>query len=590
MKTKNHHAIYVTLMIFLMIPAIAGAGDEPDSSYLFSYFKGNGEDGLHLAYSRDGLTWEALNYDQPFVAPEIGNEQLMRDPCIIQGRDGFFHMVWTVSWNDRIIGHAFSKDLLTWSHQRVIPVMMHEPEARNCWAPELFYDDKTKEYIIFWSTTITGRFPETAMSSESKYNHRIYCTTTRDFTSFTPTRLFLDPGFNCIDGTINKTESRYVMFFKDERLDPPQKNIRMTFSDSPRGPWVPASAPITGDYWAEGPTALKTDSDWIVYFDNYRKGTFGAVRSSDLKTWEDISDRVRFPDGARHGTVFTVSTAVLESLEGHTRTVGLDMMLKSLPVVIEERVYKKVGDTDLRLYIFSPEQRSAGEPLSAIVFFFGGGWTGGTPEQFFPHSRYLASRGMVAISAEYRVKSRHGTSPAECLKDGKSAIRWVKEHAGELGIDPHRIAAGGGSAGGQMAAGTALIDGFEDEGEDTRISSRPDALVLFNPALDTTVERWSERFGVNSRALSPNHHVRKDAPPTIVFHGTSDTTVPFGHAETFARLMKEAGNDCRLVPFEGMSHGFFNYGRSGNIPFIETVRAMDSFLVSQGYLHGEPGI
>ena len=463
MKTTS-----IRLMAFLiaLISASAtGAADENDSRLLFSYFKGNGEDGLHLAASDDGLTWEALNYDMPFLAPAIGNEKLMRDPCIITGPDGMFHMVWTVSWNDRVIGYARSKDLIEWSEQIEIPVMMHEPGARNCWAPELFYDSAAGDYVIFWSTTIPGRFPETEASSETDYNHRIYCTTTRDFESFTPTRLFYDPGFNCIDGTIVRAGDRFVMFFKDETLKPPQKNIRMAYASSPKGPWGNATKPITGDYWAEGPTATHIDGRWIVYFDKYRKHAFGAVQSTDLSRWDDVSGTISFPDGVRHGTVFTAPQVLLDSLQVRTRTAGLDAYLASLPVTQRETVYKSAGGADLKLHIFEPSERPSDKPLPAIVFFFGGGWTGGTPSQFFQHSRYLASRGMVAVSAEYRVKNRHGTTPAECVADGKSAVRWLRSHAAELGIDPARIAAGGGSAGGHVALCTAVI-------EDTKSTAR----------------------------------------------------------------------------------------------------------------------
>ena len=184
--------------------------------------------------------------------------------------------------------------------------MFHEPDAKNCWAPELFYDETTGEYLIFWSTTIPGRFPETDEQKDS--NHRIYYVTTRDFESFSDTQLLLDPGFNVIDAAIVKDGPRYVMFIKDETSTPftPQKNIRIVVSDRATGPYGPASEPITGDYWAEGPSVAKIDGDWIVYFDKYMEDRYGALRSQDLHTWEDISDRVHFPQGARHGSVFSV--------------------------------------------------------------------------------------------------------------------------------------------------------------------------------------------------------------------------------------------------------------------------------------------
>ena len=296
------------------MPGAQEAAQDSLKHYLFSYFKGNGEDGLHLASSVDGLTWQALNQDRPFLTPFVGKEKLMRDPCIVCGPDSLFHMVWTTSWTDQVIGYANSADLITWSGQKAIPVMAHEPTARNCWAPELFYDDVHSRYLICWSTTIPGRFQETDNSSENGYNHRIYFTTTSDFETFSPTHLLYDPGFNSIDATIIKSGSVYLMFFKDETLNPPRKNIRWAPAWQVHGPYGQASGPITGDYWAEGPMVMMIDDMWYVFFDKYRRESFGAVRSGDLKQWEDISSKVSFPDGARHGTVFKVSSEVLKKL------------------------------------------------------------------------------------------------------------------------------------------------------------------------------------------------------------------------------------------------------------------------------------
>lgn len=302
-------------VLVLMLPA-AGHTQTVDegSMLLFSYFTGNGEDGLHLAYSADGLIWKPLNDGKSFLSPMVSTDRLMRDPSIVQGPDSLFHMVWTVSWTDRIIGYAHSKDLIEWSEQKAIPVMMHEPEARNTWAPELFYDPAAKNYLIFWATTIPGRFTETTGSSEDNYNHRIYYTMTRDFVTFTPTKPLYDPGFNSIDAVIVKDGARYVMFLKDETLNPPQKNIKTAFSDKADGPYSPASAPITGAYWAEGPTAIRIGDYWYVYFDRYSEGRYGAVRSKDMTTWEDISDTVSFPEGMRHGTAFRVTKATFDRL------------------------------------------------------------------------------------------------------------------------------------------------------------------------------------------------------------------------------------------------------------------------------------
>ncbi len=307
------------LAVFFLLVGLSGCSATEQRTpaaqvYLYSYFKGNG-DGLHLAWSTNGYHWKALKQDSIFLKPEVGRDKLMRDPCIIRGKDGRFHMVWTVSWNEKGIGYASSEDLLHWSEQQYIPVMEHEAGARNAWAPELTYDEERDEYIIYWATTISGRYPETQSQEENAYNHRQYYTTTRDFKTFGETRLLYEPGFNVIDATIVKGRERYLMFLKDETREPPQKNIRIAESEDIRGPYSPAGAPITGDYWAEGPTVLKQGDTWLVYFDKYTEKKMGAVASTDLVNWADISDKISFPEGMRHGSIFKVSAEEFEKLE-----------------------------------------------------------------------------------------------------------------------------------------------------------------------------------------------------------------------------------------------------------------------------------
>jgi predicted GH43/DUF377 family glycosyl hydrolase len=282
---------------------------------MFSYFMGNG-DGLHLAYSYDGLVWEALNNGQPYLIPQVGESKLMRDPSICQAPDGTFHMVWTSSWTDRIIGHASSKDLKNWSEQQAVPVMMHEPEARNSWAPELFYDDAGKLFYIFWATTIPGRHGEVAESDGEKgHNHRLYYVTTKDFKTFSETGMFFDPDFSVIDAATVKWKEEYVMFLKNENPNPPEKNIRYTKSKTMGNNFpTEVSAPITGDYWAEGPSPLIVGDYLYVYFDKYREHKYGAVRSMDGSAWEDVSGQIVFPKGTRHGTAFAVQEKILRNL------------------------------------------------------------------------------------------------------------------------------------------------------------------------------------------------------------------------------------------------------------------------------------
>jgi hypothetical protein len=311
LKSRRMKRLFSLTLLFLVLSGFyPGTGD----IYFFAYFKGNGEDGLHLAYSRDGYNFLALNNDKSFLVPVVGVSKLMRDPCIISAEDGTFHMLWTAGWTERGIGYASSKDLINWSAQKYLKVMEKEPTAVNCWAPELFYDKKKKQYLIYWSTTIPGRFPETEDFKASKYNHRIYCTITKDFNSFSETSLFYDNGFNVIDATIVKDKKKYIMFVKDETNTPPQKNIRITTSVDLYGPYSITSAPITGQYWAEGPTAIKINNSWIVYFDKYVDKKYGAVLSKDLKNWIDISDKIKFPEGSRHGTIFLGNEQILSRL------------------------------------------------------------------------------------------------------------------------------------------------------------------------------------------------------------------------------------------------------------------------------------
>lgn len=309
------------LLLITTISSFTHPGFGDDTCFVFSFFRDNGQDGFFLMHSNDGLTWEPLNHDEPLLPPYVGEAQLMRDPCIILGPDGLFHMVWTVGWWEKSIGIASSPDLVHWSKQRTIPVMEHEPNARNSWAPEIFYDEENEEYVIFWATTIPGRFPDTEGSSETDLNHRMYYVTSSDLQRFSETRVLLDPGFNVIDSTINRLpDGRYVMFLKNETLVPEEKNIRMAFSDHPTGPWSEISKPISGEPWAEGPTAAFIDGYWYVYFDRYTKHEYAVVRSADLQTWEDVSDQLTVPEGLRHGSILPVDCSVVERIRALTET------------------------------------------------------------------------------------------------------------------------------------------------------------------------------------------------------------------------------------------------------------------------------
>ncbi|MFC1533023.1 alpha/beta hydrolase [Thermodesulfobacteriota bacterium] len=248
------------------------------------------------------------------------------------------------------------------------------------------------------------------------------------------------------------------------------------------------------------------------------------------------------------------------------------------------RTYKTFKEgKELSLHVFNPGSRPPTNRCPAIVFFFGGGWKRGTPRQFYQQAMEFSKHGMVAISAQYRVKNTHETTPVECVKGGKSAIRWVREHADELGINPNRIVSAGGSAGGHIAACTGVIEGQEEKNEDTDVSSLPNAMVLYNPVV--AFRRMT--------AISPSDHVREGLPPTLIFHGTADSKVPFESVERFTKLMKDAGNTCVLVPFDGKDHGFYNgsYFRPGNgdADFNITMEKSIDFLTGLGFLENMKG-
>ena len=264
----------------------------------------------------------------------------------------------------------------------------------------------------------------------------------------------------------------------------------------------------------------------------------------------------------------------------------------------ETEVYKTVGDVSLPLHIFFPEGHKSGQSLPAIIFFFGGGWRNGSPAQFEKHCTYLASRGMVAITDEYRVWGRHKTKAIACFQDAKSAMRYVRSNAKRLGIDPNRIAAGGGSAGGHLAGALGTIGGLDDPADDLSVSAAPNALCLFNPALILASipdafplpDGLEERFGVSPTAFSPYHNIGSNQPPAIIFHGDADTTIHHKSVELFTEKYKSLGNRCELVTYQGQGHGFFNFGRGDNAMFIATLTEMDAFLRSLRYLRGEPTI
>ncbi len=245
--------------------------------------------------------------------------------------------------------------------------------------------------------------------------------------------------------------------------------------------------------------------------------------------------------------------------------------------------YRKIDSTDLKLWIFGESDPRAPKP--AIVFFFGGGWNGGSPQQFEKQARHFAKRGMIAITADYRVKSRQGVQVVECVKDAKAAIAWVRDNAERLCIDPNKIAASGGSAGGHLAASTGTISGIGSD-------ERPNAMILFNPGCTLApIANWQpadaksrlsiERLGVEAKVISPAHHIGKHTPPTLILHGKNDSTVPYDSVVAFESEMKTAKRPCKLVGYDGEGHGFFNRGEA----YSKTLAEADGFLVDLGWIN-----
>ena len=240
-------------------------------------------------------------------------------------------------------------------------------------------------------------------------------------------------------------------------------------------------------------------------------------------------------------------------------------------------LYKTTKQTPLNLHVFLPDSVPFGDPHPAILFFFGGGWNSGSPTQFYRQAKHLADRGMIACAAEYRVKSRDGVQPDSCVMDAKSAMRYLREHASKWNIDPHRIAASGGSAGGHLAATTATLTEFNDPQDNLSVSAIPNALILFNPVLDTSLA--SSRLGDLALRLSPLQHIQPDMPPALIMHGTSDKTVPHSQAVDFQQAMQEQEHRCEVKLYERMPHGFFNQTK-----YDETIEELTAFLRSLNWI------
>ena len=303
------------LLLILMVLTAAWTATAQREVYISTSFHEPATDGLRFIYSYDGWQWDSI--PGTWLQPEVGKQKVMRDPSIIRTPDGTFHLVWTSSWRgDRGFGYASSRDLKHWTAQRFIEVMT-DTTTVNVWAPELFWDDERQQAVIVWASCIPGKFPDG--QEDHKNNHRLYYTTTKDFKTFTPAKLMIDPGFSCIDATLVKQGKKdYVMVLKDNTR--PERDIKVAYARSPYGPWSKASEPFTGKMM-EGPTVLRLNdatanskSGWLIYYDRYEMKDFGAHYTKDFVTFEDVSKQVKVPVLHKHGTIFRAPESILYNL------------------------------------------------------------------------------------------------------------------------------------------------------------------------------------------------------------------------------------------------------------------------------------
>jgi hypothetical protein len=282
--------------------------------YLFSSFHEPADQGLRFLYSYDGYKWTDL--DTTFLKPLVGQQKVMRDPSVVRGPDGTFHLVWTSSWKgDKGFGYASSRDLVHWSEERFIPVMEHEPSVVNVWAPELFYDQDNSRFIIIWASTVPFRFPKGQEDEDN--NHRMYYTTTRDFKTFSEAKLFLDPGFSVIDAVIVRRKADdFVLVLKDNTR--PNRNIKVAFGPTALGPYTNVSEPFSGNF-TEGPSVVRVRNEWLIYFDSYRDKRYGAVKTTDFNVFADASPETSVPEGHKHGTIVQANKKILKDLKKAAR-------------------------------------------------------------------------------------------------------------------------------------------------------------------------------------------------------------------------------------------------------------------------------
>lgn len=277
--------------------------------YLSTSFHEPATDGLRYIYSEDGIHWDSIS--GTWLKPEVGTQKVLRDPSITRATDGTYHLVWTSSWKgDNGFGYASSKDLIHWSEEQKIPVMAKEPTTVNVWAPEIFYDDAKKEFVVVWASCVPNRFARGV--EDENNNHRLYYITTKDFKTISETKLFYDPGFSVIDATIVKRgDQDYVLVLKDNTRA--MRNLKVAFAKSPTGPYTSASVPFTESF-VEGPTTAKVGDDYYIYFDVYERKIFGAMKTRDFIHFQNKTDELQMPKGHKHGTIVKIPYSDLKRL------------------------------------------------------------------------------------------------------------------------------------------------------------------------------------------------------------------------------------------------------------------------------------
>ena len=297
------------LLILLLALASCSGRVADEEVYVFTSFHEPADEGLRFLYSRDGLSWDSV--PGVWLRPTVG-AKVMRDPSIVRGPDGLFRLVWTLAWRgDTGFGYAASADLMNWTEPRRIPAMDSIASTQNVWAPELFYDEVEGQYLIVFAACVPDAQFELG-EEEVNNNHRLYCITTADFETFSAPALFYDPGFSCIDATLLKRgDGDYVMVFKDNTR--PERNIRVAFAKAAGGPYgEPSPAPT--EPFTEGPAVCRVGDEYYIYYDAYRRGDYGAMKTTDFRTFVGATDSVRVPHGHKHGTIFKAPMSVVERM------------------------------------------------------------------------------------------------------------------------------------------------------------------------------------------------------------------------------------------------------------------------------------